>query len=84
MLSEWDRNGAGNVALTPIFSMEIQPLLGTGIGLRLELVTNQDQPQKDLDVVQMGMTLDQAEKLIELLRLQIDALLANRPSGPVN
>jgi hypothetical protein len=84
MISEWDKNSAGNIRLTPLFSFEVAPLLGTGIGLRLELVQNRDQPQKDLAVVQLGMTVEQTKNLIEVLHLQIDALLAARPLGPTN
>jgi hypothetical protein len=84
MLSEWDKNSAGNIRVAPVFSFEVAPLHGMAVGLRLELVQNLDQPQKDLTAVQLGMTVAQAEGLIDLLRLQIDALLVAHPDGPVN
>lgn len=84
MLNEWGKNSTGNIALTPLASIETAILYECAVGLRLELATNPDQPHTDLIVVQIGMNVEQTKDLIRVLQLRIDQILASRSEGPTH
>jgi hypothetical protein len=84
MISEWDKNNAGNVALTPIVSMDVQLIFGGVVGFRLELSQNPDRTHTDLRVVQVGMSPEQARDMIQRLQWCIDHLETLPPASGLN
>lgn len=84
MVAEWDKNSAGNVWLTPLLDFQVAHLHGIGVGLRLELRRDPAESRTDPIVAQIGMTVEQADSLIEFLQLQVDAIRFSRPQSPAN
>jgi hypothetical protein len=84
MRLKWDKNIEGNIALTPLVDFEAVDLYGLGVGLRLEMSDDPGQPNKATKCFQTAMSVDQAEGLIEILRLSIDYIQAARPKNPPN
>jgi len=84
MLSEWDKNSAGNIWLTPLVRFQVSHLHDIGVGLRLELSSSQAEQNNTPKVAQISMSVEQAQELIAVLQLQVDAILTAGPSGPMN
>jgi hypothetical protein len=84
MLDEWERNSAGNVALTPIVSMEAQVWERRIVGLRLELSADPARGPEGPVAVQVGMSPEQAAHLMRLLQWCADHLEEPPPASQVN
>ncbi len=86
MTMEWDKNSSGNVVLNPVRDFGVLTLHGVAVGVRLLLVPNPEISQKDsaTEVVQVGLTVEQVDELIQILQLSVDLLRSQRPANPAN
>lgn len=84
MLTEWERDSEGNVALTPLIRAHTADLYGVGVGLRLEMSRSPGESNTDLTPVQTVLSVEQAEDLIVRLQLAIDHIRAQQTHGPKN
>jgi hypothetical protein len=76
-LTEWERNSAGNVALTPLGTVETALIERRVVGVRFELsptADHSDQPHIGLVAIQVGMTPEQTRDLVRLLQWNLDRL----------
>jgi hypothetical protein len=80
-LADWDKNDAGNVALTPLVSLEVDLIAGSIVGLRLEMSQSPDRTHTDLLAVQTCMSAVQAQDLMASLHWAIGEILSPPPSG---
>jgi hypothetical protein len=80
----WDTNEQGNVTLSPLISYRTAILAETGCGVRLVLARPKDAVGTDSIVVQMAMTVVQAETLVRDIQQMIARILESRPAGPAN
>jgi hypothetical protein len=80
----WDANEQGNVLLSPLISYQPAILAEMGCGIRLVLARRQDEPETDPIVVQMAMSVVQAQSLVRDLQRLIDRILDSPPVGPTN
>ena len=81
----WDVDEAtGTIHVTPLVSYETATLLETGCGVRLVLASPDDRLGTGSIVVQMAMTVPQAQQLAEDLRNMVERLLGARPQSRPN
>jgi len=83
MLTEWDLNSAGNIALTPLAWFEAADFYGLQIGLRLEILPEPDSGESR-KAVQLSIEPEQALELARVLQTAAGHLLAQRAPDSTN
>jgi hypothetical protein len=78
MFNDWDKNSVGNITLSPLLGHQTAHLHEIGVGMRLELSSGPEAPQKVGIAPQVAMTVEQAQSLIEDLQSVVDLILTRR------
>lgn len=84
MVTEWDKNSAGNIALTPLVSIDAQVWDRRIVGLRLELSRSPAHGPEDPVAVQVGMSPGQALELLVRLQWCLENLEPSPPLSELN
>lgn len=83
MVTEWDKNSAGNIALSPLLRFQIADFYGLQVGLRLEIQPSPDSGESQT-ALQLSIEPEQALELARVLHLAVDHILTQPQSGPGN